>query len=90
MRCAKRLDLIRILEKIRKLFAKLSDNINRINLREFCMGTISQVSANNYTPAANTVKNDGDNNLYKEKLVFLPSELGLNGKRPTKIVLTEK
>ncbi len=54
------------------------------------MGTISQVSANNYTPAANTVKNDGDNNLYGEKLVFLPSELGLNGKRPTKIVLTEK
>ncbi len=54
------------------------------------MGTISQVSANNRIPAANTVKNDGDNNLYGEKLVFSPSELGLNGKRPTKIVLTEK
>jgi len=54
------------------------------------MGTISQVSANNRITAANTVKNDGDNNLYGEKLVFSPSELGLNGRRPTKIVLTEK
>ena len=34
--------------------------------------------------------NDGDNNLYREKLVFRPSELGLNGKRPPTVVLTEK
>jgi len=54
------------------------------------MGTINQVSANNYTPAANTVKNDGDNKLHGEKLVFSPSELGLNGRRPATIVLTEK
>jgi len=54
------------------------------------MGTISQVSANNYTPTANTDKNDGDNKLHGEKLVFSPSELGLNGRRPSKIVLTEK
>ncbi|MDQ3323866.1 MAG: hypothetical protein M3525_15745, partial [Acidobacteriota bacterium] len=54
------------------------------------MGRINQISANNYTTAANTVKNDGDNNLYKEKLVFSPSELALNGKRPATIVLTEE
>ena len=56
------------------------------------MGRISQVSVNNYTAAttADTTKNTGDNNLYNEKLVFSASELGLNGKRPATIVLTER
>jgi predicted DNA-binding protein len=54
------------------------------------MGRITQFSANNYTTAANAANNSGDNNLYKEKLVFSPSELGLNGRRPATVVLTER
>lgn len=56
------------------------------------MGKIGNVSAaQNHAPAGDKVSdNSGDNTLYKEKLVFSASELGLNGKRPATIVLTER
>ncbi len=56
------------------------------------MGKIGNVSAaQNHAPAGGKVSdNSGDNTLYKEKLVFSASELGLNGKRPATIVLTER
>lgn len=57
------------------------------------MARIQGVSTiNQYAP--NTVNksddSDGDNNLYKVKLVFNPDELGVKGKRPERIALTEK
>ncbi len=56
------------------------------------MGEIGNVSAaQNHAPAGGKVSdNSGDKTLYKEKLVFSASELGLNGKRPATIVLTER
>lgn len=56
------------------------------------MGNISQIPSNGYNTNVYTgiTDADGDNNLYKEKLVFRPSELGLKDKRPPTIELTEK
>ena len=55
------------------------------------MGNVNQVAGNRYIAAAYDGRSDvGDNNLYPEKLVFRPKELGLNGQRPASIILTEK
>ncbi|HXG85527.1 MAG TPA: hypothetical protein VNI84_16005 [Pyrinomonadaceae bacterium] len=55
------------------------------------MGKIGNVSANSYAQTRGAISNNsGDDNFYKEKLVFSPSELGLNGRRPATIVLTER
>lgn len=81
---------MKLLEKTGKLFSKFADNIRQNKSTGVFMARISPVSSNNYTTAADTVKNNGDNNLHKEKLVFSPSELGLNRKRPATIVLTER
>lgn len=54
------------------------------------MGNINPISANQIAAAAYNATNDGDNNLYNEKLVFRPEELGIKGERPQTIVLTER
>lgn len=54
------------------------------------VGAVSTADLHSQNNINLNTDSDGDNNLYKVKLVFSPQELGIRGNRPPTIVLSEK
>ncbi|MGI9056714.1 MAG: hypothetical protein ACR2F2_13045, partial [Pyrinomonadaceae bacterium] len=81
--------------KIKKLSTIFADNyyrkISSVEVKKTVnVGGVSTANLHAQTNVSLNNNSNGDNNLYKVKLVFSAQELGIRGNRPPTIVLTEK